>query len=471
MTAIAIVVALAALVWATVFILRGQLVAGCLVMLLAAACFGHESFSYRLGAIPLTLDRVMLLLLLVGYAVQRRLGRTEPKPLGWPDGLLLGLVGVLAMSTLFSDFAADFSGQGSPLWRLVCGYMVPVLIYWVARQAPLDRSKLSLVHGTLACLGIYLAVTGILEISGQWWAVFPRYIADPQVGIHFGRARGPMVHSVSFGLYLASGLLCLWFWRARFGRLGQLVLLALVPLFMVALYFSYTRSVWLGAALGMMIVLGLTLRGNWRPLVLGSMVAAGLLLAVTRFHDVINFQRDSSAADTGKSVDMRASFAYVSWEMFLDRPILGFGFGQFPEAKLPYLSDRSTDLNLESIRPYVHHNTFLSILTETGLVGFGLFLALLAAWVRTGWRLCRDPQAHDWARAQGVLFLGVLGVYVCQAVFHELSYLPMDNMLLFFMAGLTVGVRGLVGGAAVATAGAPPRSVAAWPAGRPQWQG
>ncbi len=67
--------------------------------------------------------------------------------------------------------------------------------------------------------------------------------------------------------------------------------------------------------------------------------------------------------------------------MFLDSPILGFGFGQFPEAKWPYIDDRSTDLNLEIIRPLSHHNTYLSLLVELGLVGLTLYMLLLASWV------------------------------------------------------------------------------------------
>ena len=276
--------------------------------------------------------------------------------------------------------------------RLVGGYLIPVLVYWIARQAPLDRGKISLLNGVLAGLGIYLGISGVLEITGQWWAVFPAHIADPAVGLHFGRARGPMVHAVSYGMYLGVGLLALWAWQRQLGRLGRLLLLLPVPVMLAGIYYSYTRSVWLGAGLGLLLMLGLTLHGAWRKLVLGGMAAAGLLLAVTQMGNLVNFRRELPGSYTEKSVELRGETAYVSWKMFLDRPLLGFGFDQYPKAKLDYLADRSTHLNLEATRTYVHHNTFLSLLTETGLVGLGLFLAILAIWGRTAWRLARDPQ-------------------------------------------------------------------------------
>jgi O-antigen ligase len=199
--------------------------------------------------------------------------------------------------------------------------------------------------------------------------------------------------------------------------------------------------VWIGAAAGVIVVLAMTLRGRVRLVVLGGALAAGLLVGLTRMDSLMAMQREDTAADAQRSVSMRGSFAYVSWKMFLDRPVLGFGFGQFREAKLAYLGDRSTELWLEAIRSYSHHNTFLSLLTETGLVGLTLFVAILAGWVRAGWQLARSSSVPDWVRAQGVLTLGVVAIYVCVAMFHEMSYTPIDNALLFLLAGITVGLR------------------------------
>jgi O-antigen ligase len=139
-------------------------------------------------------------------------------------------------------------------------------------------------------------------------------------------------------------------------------------------------------------------------------------------------------------VTQRASFTWVSWTMFQDRPLLGFGFGQFTDAKRPYLSDRSVPFYLEAIRTQPHHNTFLSILVETGLVGLGLFLAMLTGWGWLGWKLWRNQRLPQIQRAQGLVMLGMLGIYSQPAIFFDLAYSPSDHWVTFFLAGMTVAL-------------------------------
>ena len=122
---------------------------------------------------------------------------------------------------------------------------------------------------------------------------------------------------------------------------------------------------------------------------LAPMVAAALLAVLLNFSSLIELQREGSTTEARVSASMRQSFTYVSWRMFLDRPLLGYGFGQFYLEKLPYLSDRSTPLQLELIRDYINHNTYLDLLAETGIVGFSLYMAVLGCWIRAGWRLTR----------------------------------------------------------------------------------
>ena len=355
------------------------------------------------------------------------------------EKLLLAFLAMLTLSTFTHNWSHLPPLSVPPVWRLTTGFFFPAVVYWLARQSRLTDRRIGLAHGALACFGIYLAVTGLLEAAGQWSLVFPRYIADPAVGMHFGRARGPMVQAVSYGLCLGVTMLAGYVWRNRWNRLGQLFWLLVLPAQFAAIYFSYTRSVWIGTALMIFVTLAFTLRGRWRPVVLGGLAAAALMLTVTQLDSLTDLQREGSATEARESAGMRASFSYVSWQMFWDRPLWGFGFGQFPNEKLPYLSDRSTPLQLELIRDYIHHNTYLSLLTETGLIGLGLFLAILACWIRFGWRLTRDGNP-PWVRAHGVLLLGALAMYCTQMLFHDVSYTAVDNSLIFFLAGIASGL-------------------------------
>ncbi len=441
MTTVAIILGIALAIWGCVSAARGSLLVGCVALLVVACCFGYRLVSFTVGPWRLTLDRLMLVGLVAGYVMSRWSGRADPKPIRKAEVVLGVLLAVLAVSTFTADWRDAGPGQARPWWRLVAGYVFPAIVYWVARQTPLTERRVRATCEALAGFATYLAATGVFEVSQQWWLVFPPYIADPHLGRAFGCARGPMLSPVTFGLYVGVGMLSAWLWAAHSNGVRRWLVYALLPLFLMALFFSYTRGVWLGMWLGLLTVFALTLRRYWRAAVLGGMVAAGLFVVTVKWDTLMGFQRGrETARGTRQSAILRLSFTYVSWRMFLDRPWFGVHFGHFPDAKLPYLTDRSTSLDLEAIRPYSHHNTFLSLLTETGLIGLGSFLTLLWYWARTAWRIWRDTRAPEWVRMPGALLLGTLGIYIGPWLFHELSFAPIDHGLLFLVAGIAAGV-------------------------------
>lgn len=432
--------AVAGIIWFAVWAIRGSLLVSLLGLLLIGACFGYHFARWDAGPITLTLDRAGLVAVFGAYLIARRMGHTRWAPLELQDWILGAFIALLTFSTVLGGYIGQGQDDVPSMWRLIAGYYIPATIYWMAREVPMNERRFRLLLGAFTGFGIYLGLTGIAEMTGQWWAVFPRHIADPTVGMHFGRARGPMVALPTYGVYLGVCLLAAWLWLPRLSRWGQLCLTMAAPIFFAGIFLSLTRSVWIGVGLGIMTTLFFTLRDAWRPLVLGSIIIGGGIIGLTQIDKIVGLQREETAAEAAMSANMRLSFAYVSWKMFLDHPLLGVGFGNFPSAKLPYLEDRSTDLQLDIIRTLAHHNTFLSLLTETGALGLALFLALLAAWTRTAWRRLRDPEQPEWARGLSVLLLGSLGIYVAQLMFHDLTYTPTDNALLYFLAGLTVAI-------------------------------
>jgi O-antigen ligase len=154
------------------------------------------------------------------------------------------------------------------------------------------------------------------------------------------------------------------------------------------------------------------------------------------------FKRDKnlSAAETADSTTLRPILAYVAWQMFEDRPIMGCGLGHYLENHNPYLHDRSTELVLSKVKPYVQHNAMLSLLVETGLAGLTAFLLMLLLWARTAWQLWCKAELPLWRRQAGLLYLALLAAYLPNAMFHDTTIIAMQNMLLFFWGGVVMNV-------------------------------
>jgi O-antigen ligase len=317
---------------------------------------------------------------------------------------------------------------------------MPFTAYWVVRQSQLDEQSIKQVHRFLIFLGIYLAVTGICEITQQWSFVFPRYIADSDVGIHFGRARGPFGNSVRYGLYVATCAFATWVVWKRLTPRWQIALVPLAPLFLAGVFFSYTRSVWLGMAAATLMAALLTLKGHLRTAALSLACLVGLLASIVLWDKLIHLERDESGGHAAVSVSNRAAHAYVSFAMFRDRPLLGFGFGHYPNEKLAYLQDRRTALKLQRLRTRLSHNTVLTLLVELGIIGLSLFMAVIAAWAFCAIRLWRNQNTPPWARQHAVLFLAVMCIYLTQLLFHEVTFRPDTNSLVFILAGTIVGL-------------------------------
>ena len=440
MIAVLAVVAVVALVWGIVMFTRGGLLGGCLAVILAGCCFGHPFFNLPVGPIPLTADRLLWVVLLVQYVIWWRMGLADPKKPGRAELVLVAFFAVLVLNTFAHDWRAN---HAQPVSRLLLGYLMPLGLYWVARQAAISERALVRMFVCLAGFGTYLALIAVAEVNQLWWAVFPKYIASPDFEEFFGRARGPLLNPIANGLLLATcliGVLSLW---PRANRAGKAGLLLLASLICLGVYCTLTRSVWMGAGAGLLVYLALTLPRAWRaPVLIGSLILV-TVVGITQWERLLAFKRDQalSAGDVAESVKLRPILAIVAWSMFLDRPLVGCGLGQYHAESVKYLADRSTTLPLEKARPFRQHNVFLAVLTETGLIGAGLFVLLLLLWTRDAWLTWRSPHTPAWVRPQAVLFLAMLANYAANGMFHDMSVITMANMVLFFMAGVTSGAR------------------------------
>jgi O-antigen ligase len=195
----------------------------------------------------------------------------------------------------------------------------------------------------------------------------------------------------------------------------------------------------MGGLLAALIVVGASLSAQARRRLLVGTLAAGALGSALFWESLLSFKRDQhlDEALTAESARLRPLLATVAWQMFLDYPLLGVGFGQYLQENGPYLADRSIDLPLEKARPYVQHNVVLALLVETGAIGAGLFLVLLSLWARDALLVRRRSNLPLGQRQLALVFLAGLAAYLANGMFQDVSIIVMVNMLLFLLAGLT----------------------------------
>lgn len=437
----ALIIALAATVWGLIWAQRTSLLVVCGFLLAVGYVLGHEFWNLKFGPLPITLDRAVLVVLLAAFALQWRMGRFLFRPLTGTDYLLGALLALLVISALFSGTPDIVTGVTSKWGRLLASFLLPAVLYGVIRQLPINYNDWSRMLAVLVGLGVYLAVTGAFEVAHCWSLVFPRYISDPNLGIHFGRARGPELNSVSLGMYLTACFLSAAALLPHVRQRWQQAALVFAGGTMaMGVLFTYTRSTWIGFGVSAIIVAAFWVPRHLRLPAFAFASVAGLLFVAVAWSHVVGLQREGTAEESEHSVDQRGSFLYISWQMFCDHPIFGVGFERFYDQKMPYLSDRRQTVELESIRGLHHHNTLLSILTETGIVGFFAFASVLVAWARSAWRLASNVSSAYWIRMQGILMLALMANYMCSAVFHDVTLLPSQELILFVFAALTVNL-------------------------------
>lgn len=198
--------------------------------------------------------------------------------------------------------------------------------------------------------------------------------------------------AIPMALYLAMrGGPAAWFYR------GAIVLTE------AAILLTASRTALIVAALAFLFVL-LT----WRESPLTQRATAIVLLLLLGAGALVlapQASRDRLATLPGEltsgTLHNRTRIWKTGLKALKQHPILGAGAGAYPEAVKPWLGVPAI-----AGHEYVAHNTFLSVLVETGIVGFGLLTALLAAGALFIWIL---PGVHRalWISTAAVWAIGV----------------------------------------------------------------
>ena len=307
----------------------------------------------------------------------------------------------------------------------VCFAMAPVVFRTAHQRAIL----LAALVGT----GAYLGLTALFETIGLRSLVIPSYILDPSLGIHFGRARGPFLEAAANGLALyACGVAAAiagvtWRnWRAR----GLAAATCVLCLLGTAL--TLTRAIWIATVVATILTLAIV--PALRRFVLPTMAGLAVLIAGA-FFLIPSFSQQAQSREAEKiPIWDRLNTNTAALNMISAQPLLGFGWGEFPEKSPPYF-EQSADYPLTGVGLNVH-NVFLSHTVELGLIGALLWgLGFIGA---IGGAICfrGPPELAPWR----VGLIAITIHFLIVANFVPLSF-AFPNMAIWLWAGIVIGPK------------------------------
>lgn len=380
-----------------------------------------SGFTHALG-LPVGPDRIFLAAAVLVLLCARR----RPRVAVASAHICLALVvGIATISMTAHGLWADTSSLFAWMDRLV----VPLILLSIAPALFATTSDRLLLLQTLTLIGLYLSLTAVCEIFGPHGLVFPRYINDPALGIHFGRARGPFLSAEADGLVLiTASFAAAALARQPIGKRWRTTTLIVAPLCQLGAVLSLTRSVWLGLAVTLLwlVLVDRAFRAQMLPGLLIFLLLGGTAFAAsTEFRDLL-LERGSDS----RSVYDRQNTDVAALRAMKEHPVLGIGWTQFIHETPRYVR-QSPDYPLANTNIEIH-NVVLSRAAELGIPGALLWLAAVlmgptrsvvqAGSVMIGWRLLAAGTVIPWLIA---------------IMFSPVPY-PLVNNLVWLIAGISM---------------------------------
>ncbi len=277
----------------------------------------------------------------------------------------LSLIGFLILLLFLPLLKLDSVSAGSEL--LGYGARIALLFTWVHLSAVLFRKEKSdgiLALATGAQAALLIAAFSILPSLVEAYKASNIYHANGPLFTHKNYAAASLLLLVPLSLNAREeGLLGLWLQRISVG-------LAILCILLLR-----TRGVWLGAFVMTAIAVAYyAFKGNAQRRTVGlislGVISIGIVVAI--------FASGSEKIFNSDTIQSRLHYWNASWEMFMDQPVTGVGGGQwkieYPGTGLKGTNESVMSGQTSILRP---HNDLLWMLSETGIAGALLFIALL----------------------------------------------------------------------------------------------
>ena len=346
----------------------------------------------------------------------------------WPQAPTSGWTSRIALIREFSYLHGQEPIYG---WAVLLNLVLGLGLAWaVLRLVPRNR-VMGLVGAIAAGVAVTLALGFLNRIGAIDLALLrpsPRPMDDP-------RMQSIWVDSRRFAEYLVLAWPFGLAWAAARQRSALWIAAFLVPL-LVGFAWSLQRGAWITVVL-QFIVLAILWRSRLRHLRIPA--AAALVLAITVVVAIPSVRDPLISRATSTHASSRDHFFAVSADLFLQRPILGWGVGAFAPAYRLTAPEHGRPLRGADTA----HSLPGQILAERGAIGSLSLLLLLGV---LALRRPSEPGLTNNTWIRTAIGLSTVG-FIAYGVFQYLPYLKVLEWLLWIIAATWIVITESAGGA------------------------
>lgn len=354
---------------------------------------------------------VVILLGLAAWVWGRWRGRIAapaqegPAALNWP---LAAFVGFLLVSSLWSADPAE-AAKKAVFFYIPFTLLYVITVAWWPRARALAALAITTIAGATVA-----GLVGLWQYASHdiWWN---QTLIQANVYSRFFRVNGIFFDPNILGRYLVVGILvCIALAWVRTATRELVLLAALAAVMAGALVVTYSRSSALMLMVGL-VLLAIRAFGPRRALVAGAVLvvlAGGIAIATSGpvRHALTDSDRLERVSE-GRFDLMRGGLT-----IWREEPVAGAGLGGFQTR----FEETLTPVEQRRVRVVISHNSPITVLSEGGVIGFALFLALLAG---GGWAVVRGSRGQGdigWARwTLGAILAGIMVHSLLYAAFFE----------------------------------------------------
>lgn len=311
-----------------------------------------------------------------------RKGNEAQSVIPCPTPHLWFLLYILASAISLSQGISLHSGIEALTFLASCG-----VVFWLSYQIIDTPQRERMTSNAFVCLIAAVCLIGLaqvlLPIDASWLFITRDHAAISTFG-----------NTTYFAGFLSGGtLLLLGLAMSGKGVGRRRLLMALIGIASVYLLIKTgSRSAWI-ATLSSTIVFALFAVRDWRKRILVLTALSAICVVLFFGFGEVFSSRLSTLFEMGahSSFARRLYFYGAAWSSFLSSPIVGNGIGNFgyflPKFRSPdYWTVKSEDIAAHA------HDEYLEILSETGILGFICFCAIVVIGLRSVLQRIRNQE-------------------------------------------------------------------------------